>query len=185
MTNSTNLFDRKSRLSRAVDSNSRLAHLPMPISAPYACRRKFILGLCACAALVSSAVPLPSVAQTTPEPVKSIDSPKPSSETAAAPAASPAHAPATQGTATQATPTAGSGKSVSLSTADDFIPGSEVLPAPEKTTAQHEEFVKSQKPTMDLAMVLYKNNEFKQSLSVLQKLPQNEQVHYYISICLS
>lgn len=54
---------------------------------------------------------------------------------------------------------------------------------PVKTTAQSDEFVKSQKPSMDLALVLYKNNEFKQSLSVLSKLPQTEQVHYYTGLC--
>lgn len=36
---------------------------------------------------------------------------------------------------------------------------------------------------MDLALLLYKNNEYRQSLMVLKKLPQNEQVHYYTGLC--
>ncbi|GEM_PF-1733496 len=32
-------------------------------------------------------------------------------------------------------------------------------------------------------MVLYKNNEYKQALLVLAKLPQTEQVHYYTGLC--
>lgn len=133
--------------------------------------RKYLLGICCSVALVSLAV-LPGSAQTPPEPLKSTDSPKPKD------------APVSQSDQTKTAPTSsGTNRKAPVSSADDFIPGSEVLPTPEKTTAQSEEFVKSQKPTMDLALVLYKNNEFKQSLLVLGKLPQTEQVHYYTGLC--
>jgi hypothetical protein len=97
--------------------------------------------------------------------------------TQAAPSVTPATptAPATTGNT--------SPKPAGHTIGDDFIPGTEVLPAQPKTSAQSDEFVQKQKPTMDLALLLYKNNEYRQSLMVLKKLPQNEQVHYYTGLC--
>lgn len=153
------------------------------------CQSNFLFAICCSATMVSSAVPASFAQNSPPEPVKSAESSKPAGNDA--PAVSSPDATKTSTTPSSTTPRPMSDamplpKSFykpPMSTADDFIPGSEVLPTPEKTTAQSEEFVKSQKPTMDLAMVLYKNNEFKQSLLVLAKLPQTEQVHYYTGLC--
>lgn len=142
---------------------------------------KYLLIMLSCVALVSSAVPI-CLAQS-PEPVKSTDALKPTSnETTTSQNSDPVKSPpASSSAATK--PSGATTGSTSSSAADDFIAGSEVLPAPEKTTAQSDDFVKKQKPSMDLALVLYKNNEFKQALLVLEKLPQNEQVHYYTGLC--
>lgn len=68
------------------------------------------------------------------------------------------------------------GDTGSAASIDNFIPGSEVMPAPQ---TKSDDFVKSQKPSMDLALLLHKNREYKQSLLVLEKLPQNEKTRYY------
>lgn len=79
------------------------------------------------------------------------------------------------------TPAAASG-STSIDP-DPYIPGSEMLPAPQKSKSESEDFVKNQNPTMDLALVLYKNNEYRQALVVLEKLKPTEQTHYYQGLC--
>lgn len=73
-------------------------------------------------------------------------------------------------------PAAPKGDTGSAASIDNFIPGSEVMPSPQ---TKSDDFVKSQKPTMDLALLLHKNREYKQSLMVLEKLPQNEKTRYY------
>jgi hypothetical protein len=131
-------------------------------------------------ALVSSAVPA-CFAQTPPS-----ESVKPTETSKTIDAALSPSADSTKTPSSPSSPVASTGATTgrsSPSSADDFIPGSEVLPVPAKTPEQSEEFVKKQKPTMDLAMVLYKNNEYKQALLVLEKLPQTEQVHYYTGLC--
>lgn len=51
------------------------------------------------------------------------------------------------------------------------------------TTSTNDDFVKTQKPTMDLALLLYKSREYRQSVLVLEKLPQTEQTRYYMGLC--
>ncbi len=153
------------------------------------CQRNFLFAICCSTTMVLSAVPTCFAQSSPPEPAKSTESSKPAGNDAPAVSSQDATKTSTTPSSTttrpmsDAMPLPKSMTKAPISTADDFIPGSEVLPTPEKTTAQSEEFVKSQKPTMDLAMVLYKNNEFKQSLLVLAKLPQTEQVHYYTGLC--
>jgi hypothetical protein len=72
------------------------------------------------------------------------------------------------------------GDTGSAASIDNFIPGSEVMPAPQ---TRSDDFIKSQKPTMDLAILLHKNREYKQSLMVLEKLPPNEKTRYYSGLC--
>jgi hypothetical protein len=46
-----------------------------------------------------------------------------------------------------------------------------------------DDFIKKQKPSMDLALLLHKNREYKQALLVLEKLPPTEKTRYYTGLC--
>lgn len=103
----------------------------------------------------------------------------PKDATAADQSASQA-APSSQSTSGASAETSVKGDTGSAASIDNFIPGSEVMPAPQ---TKSDDFVKNQKPTMDLAILLHKNREYKQSLMVLEKLPPNEKTRYYSGLC--
>lgn len=98
-----------------------------------------------------------------------------SPESTPASPATPASSPSAGGTS--ATPKGDTGSAASI---DNFIPGSEVLPAPQSSS---DDFIKKQKPTMDLGMLLHKNREYRQALSVFEKLPPTDKSHYYMGLC--
>lgn len=103
----------------------------------------------------------------------------PKEATAADQSASQA-APSSQSTSGASAATSVKGDTGSAASIDNFIPGSEVMPAPQ---TKSDDFIKNQKPTMDLAILLHKNREYKQSLMVLEKLPPNEKTRYYSGLC--
>jgi len=147
---------------------------------------KTLLGACLASLIASPAVNAETVKPDAPatDGTSSSGTPAAASNSPTPPGASTSSTPPVSATpATSATPTQpvqSKGDTGSAASIDNFIPGSEMLPTAQSSS---DDFVKNQKPSMDLALLLHKNREFKQALTVLQKLPQNDQTRYYTGLC--